>query len=76
MGELLMSGQKAKRFKIGYHTFIILVAIGIVLFSVFTHEELERATMYILFATLIGFTNIFEIFLMLRDQKKEGTDID
>ncbi|RBW68216.1 hypothetical protein [Bacillus taeanensis] len=61
-----MSEQTAKRLKIGYHTFITLFAIGVILSSVLGYEEMERATMYIILGIFIGWSSLFQIFKTLR----------
>ncbi|WEG18880.1 hypothetical protein PQ478_10445 [Alkalihalophilus pseudofirmus] len=57
-----MSEQSVRRLKIGFHIFIILFAIGVIVSSVLVYEEMERAMMYIVLGVIIGISSLFQVF--------------
>ncbi|WP_142675796.1 hypothetical protein [Bacillus taeanensis] len=63
-----MSEQTAKKLKLGYHIFITLFAMGIIISSVLGYEEMERATMYIILGIIIGMGSVFQIFKIAKNQ--------
>lgn len=62
-----MRKQKdSKKLKIGFHIFITLFMLGIIISSFFGYEEMERATMYIILGIIIGGSSLFQTFKVAR----------
>ncbi|MDQ0298116.1 hypothetical protein J2S78_000524 [Salibacterium salarium] len=62
-----MSEQKdTKKFKMGFHIFITLFALGIIISSISGYGEMERATMYLILGVLIGGSSLFQFFKTVR----------
>jgi len=54
--------KDSKKLEIGFHIFISLFALVVILSSIVGYEEMERATMYILLGIVIGGSHLFQIF--------------
>ncbi|PYZ93026.1 hypothetical protein CR194_07450 [Salipaludibacillus keqinensis] len=65
-----MTNQKSTRkLEIGFHIFIILFAIFIIISSILEYEETERTTvMWILMGVLIGLSSIFRLIKLVKRQ--------
>ncbi|MCM3584706.1 hypothetical protein M3182_02970 [Mesobacillus maritimus] len=62
--------KDSKKLETGFHIFIILFAIGVILSSIVGNKEMERATMYILLGIIIGGSHLFRVIKIVRKQKK------
>ena len=62
--------RDSKKLELGFHIFIILFALGVILSSIVGYKEMERSTMYILLGIVIGVSHLFQVFKTVRKQKK------
>jgi len=62
--------MRNKKFEFGFHIFILLFAIGVIVSSIVGASELDRGTLYLTLGIMIGIGSLYQIYKIIRSSKE------
>ena len=71
------SSIRNNKHELGFHIFILLFAIGVVVSSIVGASELDnRGTMYLTLGTMIGFGSLYQIYKIAKRTKRSKESLN